>query len=157
LCYNLDTMNRLEKGSILRVVDVEPRGKVTAVDRRGRKRQLDVKYVEANKPKFPEGTIESLFPIMQRVLVKFPGINSPEPGFWLEIDSGAQFSYEFSVIKLRANEVSSREAADAVVAGVLALAGINTKDIGEQVMGQMKSQVTREIRNIYVATTERRP
>jgi len=150
-------MNRLEKGNILRVVDVRPRGRVTAVDERGKKRQFMPRYGQEDESKFPDGTIESLYPIMQRALVKFPGINSPEPGFWSEIVSGAQFSYEYSVIRLRANEVSSKEAADAVVLGVLALAGISPNDVGVQVMGQMKSQVTREIKEIYVATTERRP
>ena len=135
----------------------EKRKRIVVVNRSGVRETLEVIRGRDAFSGFPEGTLESLYPIMQRVLVEYPQISSPEPGFWINLEERAHFSYEKAVNLARRRGKSAEDTGAAVVNGILSLAGLKHEDIGEQILSQMVSQATEKIKEIYVATTQVSP
>ncbi len=110
---------------------------------------------EGKKKTPPEGTIESLFPVLERAFIDYPQILSPDPDFWTKVAEKAKYAEEKAVNFLRRHGFSVKETSERVVDRMLMLSRV--KGVEEEDRETLIGYVEEEIHHLYIATTEVRP
>lgn len=100
----------------------------------------------------PEGTIESLIPVLERVFIDHPKILSPDSTFWTMVAKQAEHTEERAVNLLRRHSFSVRETTERVVDKTFMLSGVGgvEEEDRETFIGYAKEQIHR----LYITTTE---
>lgn len=100
----------------------------------------------------PEGTIESLFPVLQRAFIDYPQILSSDSDFWTKVAEQAKYTEEGAVNLLRRHGYSVKETSEEVVDRMLMLSGV--RGVEEEDRETLIGYVEKEIHHLYIATTE---
>lgn len=100
----------------------------------------------------PEGTIESLFPVLQRAFIDYSQILSPDSDFWTKVAEQAEYTEEQAVNLLRRHGYSVRETSEEVVDRMFMLSRV--KGVEEGNRETLIGYVEKEIHHLYIATTE---
>lgn len=149
-------MREIRRGEILKVKDVS-RGRVRVVTASGGERNIQV-LGKTEEREFPEGAIESLLPLMERVASKFPGIVGQDTeDFWLNLQEAATQTPQQAAIALRRDGNSSRVVGQEIFRRIIKLSGTTPEREDRGLMQQLKDEASEAVRELYVETTEVRP
>ncbi len=102
----------------------------------------------------PEGTIESLIPVLQRVFIDHPKILSPDSTFWTMVAKQAEHTEEGAVNLLRRHSFSVRETTERVVDKTFMLAGVEVEGVKEEDRETFIGYARKQIHRLYITTTE---
>ena len=142
-----------EKGRIRRVIAVDD-GVMRIETVEGR--QLDRSARKGLKKKPPEGTIESLFPLLSRALSPFPGIVSEDPNWQLNILEESKYTPEKAVCMLRRHRFSAKETTERTLGAAIRLLAAG-QELEEDQVGVLKNVLLEDVKQLYRSTTEVRP
>ncbi|OGM57475.1 hypothetical protein A3E46_00570 [Candidatus Woesebacteria bacterium RIFCSPHIGHO2_12_FULL_46_16] len=149
-------MREMRRGEILRIKDVSG-GRVRVVTASGTERNIQV-LGKGEEVGFPEGTIESMLPLMERITSRFPGIVSPDNhDFWLSLQEKAPQTPRQAAITLRRSGFSSKVVGQEIVRRMIRLSGATPEREDQGLVQQLKDEAAEAVRKIYVETTEVRP
>lgn len=149
-------MREMRRGDALKIVGVE-KGRVRVVMPSGGERNIQV-LGKAEEREFPEGTIESLLPLMEKVTSRFPGIVGQDTeDFWLNLQESAPQTPQQAAIALRRNGNSSRVVGQEIVRRMIKLSGTTPEREDKGLIQQLIDEASEAVRELYVETTEVRP
>ena len=142
------------EGTIISVISIDNR-LVTVRTRKGDELEIVVKK-EGRETSVVEGAIESLFPLIPKAFSSFPGIVSEDMDQQLRILEEARYSTEKAVCLLRRHGYSARKSAATVIDTAIPLlaSGVHISNNEKRVL---TSALAREIKELYISTTEVRP
>lgn len=144
----------VRENSIREILNAK-KGYAIVRNNKGKKVGLQGKRIEIRKKRrIPEGTIESLLPVIQRTLIDFPEILPPKQGFWGELKENAPYTEEEAVNLLRRHGNSVEETTAEVINRVLKLSGKNPASLDEGVIQTFFNLLEEEVYTLYIKTTE---
>lgn len=142
-----------KRGPIRAVLDVEG-GFVIAETHKGKVVKLPASFEVKEESKFPEGTIESLFPVVQRALVNYPELIPQEKTYWDEIKEMASFSEEDAVNLVRKHENSVEDTTVELINRFMRLSGQDPSEVETGTKQTVYLLIKGEIHELYIETTE---
>ncbi len=149
-------MKGIERGETLKIVSAR-RGRIRVQMPSGEERTIRILRKNEER-EFPEGAIESLLPLMERVASRFPGIVGPDTGdFWLNLQESATLTPQQAVITLRREGFSSRVVGQEIVRRMIKLSGTTPEREDKGFIQQLLDEASEVVRELYVETTEVRP
>jgi len=149
-------MGEIRRGDALRIIGVE-KGRVRVAMPSGGERNIQV-LGRSEEREFPEGAIESLLPLMERVTSRFRGtVGADSEDFWLNLQESAPRTPEQAVIALRKDGFSSRVVGQEIVRRMIKLSGTTPEREDKGLIQQLIDEASEVVRELYVETTEVRP